>query len=596
MKKYVLLLCAMLCLVASTAISQEPLSFRNRALGGIVNDDLDLVYDPIELRFVDSLRLYTNLSNLTSTQEQVFNNVSDNEFLFGISRKNPLLENLWSSVLARVQKSKTPNGVFIDRDLNGIADDFGTGELQNEYMAYLDLNGDGLYDLRRSISQRKSSLIQTDGNAFVINNSMVFDTWTLGLKFVFGSQSVEGNTASAPLGTTRNMLVGSTYGDPSFTRSVEEFLIDSNFTSLRWSQKGDFTTKQDNPLFRIAAGAMVPSGNFEFRGDVQYYPVKSTMETNDAYTGGFQYFNRNIVGFQRMYSETAANTGTTSTDGKAFGIGGSARYTFDKQPHRRNDGFVAAGISAVFESYDYSNTATGSLSGQETVFDGTGGFIDFTRLVNSATSSSDKGDGKNNAIQLAGRLNVPLADGVMFGLGVFYTFANLERNTAYASDFMRLTNYTLTDTLQNSFDTVRTETSGLTADRTFKVKGRILSVPVGIEYYFTENRCWAIRFGSIFQYYTSTTDDVQQITGSKPFTVKTVLGNGVSSVSVQNNIYTSRSEHSVEAQSRTVFTYGIGYFPTNNLQIDVLGFFDVNNRVTLLEFLKSLRLSFVVKM
>ena len=60
--------------------AQEPISFRSNALGGVINDDLDLIYDPIELQFVDSLRLYTNLSNLTSGNEKLFDNISDDEF------------------------------------------------------------------------------------------------------------------------------------------------------------------------------------------------------------------------------------------------------------------------------------------------------------------------------------------------------------------------------------------------------------------------------------------------------------------------------------------------------------------------------------
>ena len=52
---------------ASTIINvSEPQSFRSQALGGTVDDDLDLVYDPIELRFVSGIRLYTNLSNVIS--------------------------------------------------------------------------------------------------------------------------------------------------------------------------------------------------------------------------------------------------------------------------------------------------------------------------------------------------------------------------------------------------------------------------------------------------------------------------------------------------------------------------------------------------
>ena len=157
------ILFATFCIFGFTTLgnTQVPISFRSNALGGIIDDDLDLIYDPIELRFVGrtdtlsgngiydigevysdlgnnvwdvgelyeekngnmwydigepfedlgngiydegepfedlpiihkggSTRLYTNLSNLTSSQEQLFANSSDNEFLIGISSQNPLI-------------------------------------------------------------------------------------------------------------------------------------------------------------------------------------------------------------------------------------------------------------------------------------------------------------------------------------------------------------------------------------------------------------------------------------------------------------------------------------------------------------------------
>ena len=595
MKTYCCIYLSLILMTTTLTFAQEPLSFRNKALGGIVNDDLDLVYDPVELRFVDTLHLYTNLSNLTSTQEQLFNNFSDNEFLIGASRKNPWLDHVWTSVLARFQKSKSPDPVSIDTDLNGFPDDFGSGTLQDEYTAYQDINGNGLYDIKRSISQTKSSNQLTDGYSVVLNNSFLLHDWTLGIKIAFGTQTVERNTASLPLGSARSFLFGTNVNDPTFSRSVEEFLIDSNYADLRWSEKGDFNTTDDNPLFRLAAAAMVPVNDFEFRGDVQYHKVKNSTETNDSYTGGYEFLNPNIAGYAQNYFENATNTGTLGTDGNGFGFGGSARYTFDKQPYRRNDGFVALGINAGFESFDYTNSSIQKFSSTETEFDSTGPLVDFARQIGSTTSSTDNGDGKTNMVQFLGRINVPLADGVMFGLGGAYTLSNLERNTAFAEDGLTTTNYARTDNIQNALDTLRTESSGLTANRTFKTHARTLTIPVGIEYYFTENHHWAIRFCSVFQYSSLTTDDALQITNSRPFTTKTVLGSGTTTVTVQNNIYTSRSQHTEDGISSTFFTYGLGYFPTNNLQVDVLGFFDVNNHVTLLELLKSLRLSFMLK-
>ncbi len=98
-------------LVTPTEIS----SFRNNALGGIVNDDLDLIYDPVELNYVRNLHIFTNLSNLTSTNEQIFNNQNpgDNMLLFGISRENPFVPNLTHAVLFQFQKSQDPGFINI---------------------------------------------------------------------------------------------------------------------------------------------------------------------------------------------------------------------------------------------------------------------------------------------------------------------------------------------------------------------------------------------------------------------------------------------------------------------------------------------------
>ena len=62
-------------------LNAEPVSFRNIALGTIIDDDLDLVKDPIELKFVEGSRLYTNLSNLVNSHEEILANNSFNTCL-----------------------------------------------------------------------------------------------------------------------------------------------------------------------------------------------------------------------------------------------------------------------------------------------------------------------------------------------------------------------------------------------------------------------------------------------------------------------------------------------------------------------------------
>ena len=190
MKKIIVFTTLLIFGLAALVNAQEPISFRSNALGGIINDDLDLIYDPIELRFVGKkykligngvydvgekftdlgnnsydigesfqdqnkngiydegesyedlgngiydidepfedlsithrdkgIRFYTNLSNLTSSEEQLFADISDDELLIGVSSRNPLLKFLWHSILVRLENSETSNLVGIDSNLDGI--------------------------------------------------------------------------------------------------------------------------------------------------------------------------------------------------------------------------------------------------------------------------------------------------------------------------------------------------------------------------------------------------------------------------------------------------------------------------------------------
>jgi hypothetical protein len=595
MKKIFLLTIVLTIITNGYSIAQEPLSFRNKALGGIVNDDLDLIYDPIELRFVDSLRLYTNLSNLTSGQEQLFNNYSDNEFLIGASKPNPFYNKHWLAALLRFQKSKYPNPLWIDSDLNGSPDIFGDGELQSEYTEYLDLGTDGLYDLKRAISQQESYVDKNSSYSFILNNSLLLRDFTMGLKLAFGNRGFERDNSSNSLGTGRSMFYGSDPFTPSFNLRVDEFYLDSNYSRLKWSESGDFDTENDNPFFKVMASVMGPVQGLELRGDLLLYTINNSTETDDKYLGGYEYFNPNIANYSRKYSENDMYENKNSIEGTGFGFGLSVRRTFDKQSQRKNDGFYFAGVSAAFESFDYKNASAHTFLNSEKVFDGFGGLLDFEQTIKNDLSTKNNGDGTRSIFTFNGRINVPLVDGIHFGIGGFYTIFSTKVETKYIEDSKRVDNYSRTDNIQNALDYVTTITSNQKADRTMKQLNTYLIVPVGIEYRFTESKSWAIRFGSVFQYGEDVWDDAKQITDSKPTTTRTERGDGSLTVTTSNNRFASTSEHRTDANSRTLFTHGLGWNPTENLQVDVYGFFEMNNKVSLLEYFKNLRLSFAMK-
>ena len=81
-----------------------------------------------------------------------------------------------------------------------------------------------------------------------------------------------------------------------------------------------------------------------------------------------------------------------------------------------------------------------------------------------------------------------------------------------------------------------------------------------------------------------------QVVSSEPFITRTIYGDGEQNIDISDNTYYSTSYQVRTSSTSTVFTYGVGYNPTDNLQIDLLG-----ATTTDLEF-DGLRLSFTIKL
>ena len=595
MKKTILLATIFILRLSTVANAQEPISFRSNALGGIVNDDLDLVYDPIELQFVDGIRLYTNLSNLTSNQEQLFDNISDDEFLFGISSENPLLGFLWHSALVRFQNSETSNSVGIDSDLDGYTDIYGNGTLIDEYTSYLDTDYDGLFDLKQMFSQEKSNFTIDDSYSFILNNSLKLWILAMGVKLSMGNAAYTGNTASSDLGSGYGMLNSVDWDDPTFHNSITTHLIDDGYNNPIWSEDGNFSSENKESFTNIDVSAMVNLWDFEMRADIALYSNQTLSNDNDGYSGQYECFEPEITVYDNDYSETDSYISKTDENGGGVALGGSARYTFDEQDERKNDGFWKVGVSADFGSYDYIGSASSQFSSTENYFDGLDTLdTDFVKTNSEHSSTTDNGTKKTSAFTINGRLNIPLDENVHFGIGASLNNSTSRRETDYTESLNDVFDYDYTDTDYNDYLT--TETSQLSANRNFEILRTIFACPAGIEYRTGKENKWSLRFGSIFTMTNQTINDAKQITGSEPHITETEYSDGDIAIDIDDNVYESTSEHTRTTSSSMVFTYGLGYNPMENLQIDVLGFLGTNdNSIIDASFYRNLRLSFTMK-
>jgi len=583
--------------------AQEPISFRSQALGGIVQDDLDLIYDPIQLRFVDGIHLYTNLSNLTSYNEEVFNNASDHEFLFGATIGNPFLKNLWTSALLRYQNSHASNPISIDSDLNGFDDIFSEGNFKDIYNAYLDTDFNGLYDVRKEIVQEKTNFTLNKKNIFVLNNAYLFNKMTFGLKATIGCFEGEGTTASNSLGSGFGLLSGSNFNDPSFTLNSKDYLIEEDFNNLAWNENGDFLSGYNNDFTAFDLAVMRPFkfiyvDTVEIRADIGYINNNSKDSYNDMYSGNQEYYSQDIPGFKNAYSETDNSTYQMERSGSTYKFHLQARHKFKKAKRRVDEGYWNVNFGYHTGSFDYNMTRNHNFNRNEYYFDGTDTlFSDYEDDFNNTFSETDKGDESYSMFHSSCRINIPLGESVFIGTGFALDYTSIERNTNYLENNSSLNDYEEIDTLlSNDFTT--SVTSKMMADRTFEQTIYHVRIPVGIEYKFTESKNWSIRFGSIFEYIKIINNDKKEITTSEPRkTVKEYADGSNPIVTFNDNEYVSTSSHKKDAESITTFVYGLGYQPTENLQIDLLGFLGTTAGLEIIDadFFKRLRLSISVK-
>ena len=580
--------------VTSLIHSQNLVSYRGLALGNIIADDLDLIYDPIELQFVEGVRVYTNLSNATNGEEKLFGNFSDDQFLFGISAEGPFLNFIHHSFLIKFQKSEIPNSISIDSDLDGYNDSYGTGSLTNEYNAFYDSNGDGIFDLRQINSQNKSDITKNDDYSFILNNSFELWFFSMGVKLSVGDFESSGNTSSVPLGSANSVLLGSNIGNPTFEKSLSSFLLDigEGENNFLLTENGDFQTINKSNFSRIDVSGMFEIGDFEIRGDASFSSDKNVSEINNMYSGQYEYFQNDSIDYEDFYSESDSYLSLTEEGGSTIGYGGSLKYIFNYQDERKNDGFWKIGFSMGLGTFDYDASILSNFNNEARY---NGSFYDENIEVSTDNSNeiTDKGTKSITLYALNSSLSIPINDDAHFGIGASVSHNETSRITLYNEEINNRLVNAFTDTAMDNYTI--TENYSLVADRDHDVSETRYILPTGLEYRLGQQNQFSLRVGSIFQLSSLTIKDTKEINASEPFTRIKEYSDGTQELYMDDDIYESTSEESKTTISSTVFTYGFGFNPMNNLQIDLLGVFNSDASVLDTDFYKSLQISFTLK-
>ena len=564
-----------LLIISSFMFAQEISSFRNLSTGRALLDNLDLILDPLDIRYVSGIRLYTNLSNFSS-EDRIFMNDGSNHFLMAISSDQMFIEGFRAALMMTYHDNKHPRP--IQYQPNPWIGDFVTayGEVEHIWQEFRDTDSNGLYDWHHRLQQSYKNNEYQSGNELYLNLSyQINDEHALGMKI---GQFVR----KGGFDYLRENLLGFNPGTPSFFYHEQVFNLPENDPAQpnleqEYQSEGLFETEMKESRWLTHLAYAFQPDNIEYRAGLILAVIKDNEMTEDEI-------------YLSATNENALFEFEREVSGLYYALQGGARYTFQQMPERRYDGFVS--MMAQIGSHNLDNTIFREHSYSTTIFNE---FL-FERIaVENSDQMMEKGKIKSTDFMTTIRFNYPLNDRTYFGSGFTYQYTGFEMD----NDFQQA--YTATDSVFAFMDDTWLQTNHVRSSIKGKSKHQdtlnLISIPVGLEYWFTNNRQWALRFGSQFIQRIDTINTLYQPTHVEPWIDHIYLPDEEEPIIIiEDNHYEIASENRKVRTSQTFYSYGVCYSPSRNLQIDLMGLFEQDEiEIWTTDFVRNLRLSFSLR-
>lgn len=601
--KKVLLNVVLISCIATVSVAQIgvqiPASFRYQATGGTIEDDLDLVLSPIDIPKVEGYRLYTSLSNLVNYEEEMLNNLSANEFLVALSGNLiQLVPDLRTAILVQHWKETTLGWNGIDLNGDGFNDMWGWGLISGDWTEWEDLNNDDQYDVKKRRQASKDDEYIEKKHTYILNNNYdLGGGMTFGLRIAQQNLVGEDNNANNDFdwsGLGINFPFSIVWsGDPTFTNHYTETDIPNNTTIRKQDETGEFSTTVSEPTLSIHGGVTYEMGDKEYAGIVGLTFNKDKTETEDKFSSAYaidpstnqNYFSGN---------QTIKYTGEESVT--ELSLAGRARWNL----WPKEKGFIEGAAGVMFGmGGSVTDKTEDNLSITQRLLNPLGN-ID-TETWDNDFLTDGSGDISTRTYGFGGRANVPLSKPVFLGLGAYFSSYNYERTVTLTTN--NIDSYTFDDGDTEPSDpddyTDRATTVGKD-EEIYEEKTTSIGFPVGLEYTFGKKKNWVFRIGAVPTFNWSSDVTTSNVIEPEVTTNVTTYGDGTADTTVTvEEEYQSTKVSEFERWTDTDYIYGLGWYPTDNLQIDFLYFFDGSGAfaedIFDLSFFRSLRFSITLK-
>jgi len=522
--------------IASTALAQMSAeqtypwynSFRNQSTAGLLEDNLDLMLgrwgflDPARIDLIDGKYLYTNLANIYNKNEEQFNPSDAGTYVVG-----------GTSDIFGYGKL----GLLYSRNYRMETD---SQAVENVTLTDIDPGTNPGYDFRETEKGEYQRQEQEGKTDYFLGWAKQVNDMRLGLAFKRTAESYKEDYFETYDMLEQNIITGQTIstGVGNDTGSYAEIESQNWIGTSLWKPMND---KMDLSL-RLAIGM----GGVETIDEYDYI-------YNEARPGG------------DSYGETQDWNNDIKYSGTAFSGGGAYVYKWTDDVNTRFDlQFTHIGYTAEDATWEgayheqsvslssdyYTNSYTEAVTGEYTQNQ-----IDF-RMVNTAKLEK-----------------------AVFAIGLGFTTSGLE--ITETSD--RAEREVFTHREFNNANLPASYDSTLSWGEAWEYKttesGYLLSLPVGVEFNLTDNivfRLGADHHISNFDF----TDNETLTGGSEMVTIVSRHGDGTTTTAYDPNPLddvTGESLTHKEAYSHTNYTYGAGWKVTPNLQLDFMGFAQLND-------------------
>jgi len=498
-------------------------SFRNQSTSGLLEDDLDLMLgsygylDPARMSLIDGKRLYTNLSNIYTQEEEQFNPddagtyvIGGNSDIFGYGKL----------------------GLLYSQNTNKNRD---SSAYENIYMTETDPANPG-YDFKSVEKYQYQNQSTQDEKYYFLGWAKQVNDMKLGLAFKREQYSYMYDYFEAYDYNEQNMVTRQTTYNEAYNDTTSNGYTES-LNYLGGSVWKPLNDKADISL-RLAVG-------FGGGKNIDEYDYKY----DDGIPGG------------DSYNETEDHNYTTEYSGFAFSGGGAyVRKWSDKVDTRLDlqyshmsskpksgttweENYHDQNLSLTSDYYDegYTGTLEGSAADND---------IDF-RMVTKARM-----------------------DKAVFALGFGLSTGNSDQTHTIDEANTSVYRYSdqNTDTLPTSY--VQTSTWKEQWEYMYTTSYLSFSFPVCVEFDLTKKIVF--RLGARHQIYNYDYTDNQTLTGgSDKTTIVTRYGNGYTTTTYSPDPLDEQTGYSHTYNYRgsyTDYTYGAGWKVTENLQLDFMGF------------------------